>query len=224
MLRGIEKKPVSIISKYFIIFIAIILLIGYFSELHDGYYNFDGEEIPIIIGDGYGYYFYLPFYTINLKDISFSDLLKPSDFKPFWNKYQVGQALMMSPFFLIGHLMSIAFHYPLDGYSLFYQHAAGLSGLFYSLIGIYFLKKILQRYFSEKVTIITLAGIIFGTNLYYYSTFGSIFSHSYSFFLFSLFIYLIPIWFGNPKSKKITIALGIVAGLILLVRISWYGR
>src|SRR4030042_2461067 len=218
-LSGRNNKFISITSKYFIIFIAIILLIGYFSMLSNGYYNYQGEQVPIIVGDGYGYYFYLPFYLINYKDIPFEKLSSPSEFEPFWNKYQVGEALMILPFFLIGYLLSIIFNYPTDGYSFFYQHAAGLAGLFYALAGIYLLKKILERYFSKKITLITLLAIIFGTNLYHYSTYGSIFSHSFSFFLCSVLIYLIPLWFENPKLKKVTVILGIVAGFILLTRL-----
>jgi len=218
-LLGKDSKFISVSSKYFIIFIAIIFLIGYFSVLYSGYYNYQGEQIPIIVGDGYGYYFYLPFYIINYSDIHFDELLSPSEFEPFWNKYQVGEALMILPFFLIGHVLSIIFNYPLDGYSFLYQHAAGLSGLFYALGGIYILKKILGRYFSKEITMMTLLAVIFGTNLYHYGTLGSLFSHSFSFFLCSALIYLIPLWFENPKLKKNTIILGILAGFILLVRL-----
>ena len=214
-----ENRFVSLFSKYFIIFIAVILLIGYFSVLSDGYYDYRGEQVPIIIGDGYGYYYYLPFYLINYRDIPIERLTSPSEFEPFWNKYQIGEALMILPFFLIGHLLSIIFNYPADGYSFFYQHAAGLAGLFYALVGIYLLKKILERYFSKEITLITLVAIIFGTNLYHYSTYHSLFSHSYSFFLCAALIYLIPLWFENPGSKKVTILLGIIAGFILTVRL-----
>jgi len=187
--------------------------------LADGSHSNKGEEIPIIIGDGYGYYFYLPFYIIDYNDIDFGRLTSPSEFEPFWNKYQIGEALMILPFFLIGHILTIIFSYPLDGASFFYQHAAGLAGLFYCVAGIYVLKKCLERYYSKKITLIILAAIIFGTNLFHYGTLASLFSHSFSFFLCSMMLFLIPLWFENPKSYKLTIALGTIAGLILLVRL-----
>jgi len=215
----LKNRFLYISSKYFVFFIAIVFLIGYFSILADGYYIYNGNQIPIIIGDGYGYYFYLPYYLINYKDIPFERLWSPSEFEPFWNKYMVGESIMILPFFLVGHLLSIIFNYPLDGYSFLYQHAAGLSGLFYAVAGIYVLKKILEKYFSEEVTLITLFAITFGTSLYHYGTLGSLSSHAFSFFLYSMFIYLMLLWFENPRSKKLTIALGIIAGLILVVRL-----
>ncbi len=213
------NKLISISLKYFIILIAVVFLIGYFSISPGGYHIYRGEQIPIITGDGYGYYFYLPYYLINYRDIHFERLLSPSEFEQFWDHYQVGESIMILPFFMIGHLLSIIFKYPLDGHSFIYQHAAGLSGLFYAVAGIYVLKKVLERYFSKKVTLITLLAIIFGTNLYHYGTLGSLLSHSFSFFLCSLIIYLIPLWFENPGSKKITLILGIVAGLVMVVRL-----
>ncbi|MEA2016155.1 MAG: hypothetical protein U9O59_05570, partial [Actinomycetota bacterium] len=187
------NKFISAILKYFIILIAVAFLIGYFSISPGRYHVYRGEEIPIITGDGYGYYFYLPNYLIDYRDIPFERLLSPSEFEQFWNHYQVGEAIMILPFFLIGHLLSVIFNYTLDGYSFIYQHAAGLSGLFYAVAGIYVLKKILERYFSKEVTLITLLAIIFGTNLYHYGTLGSLFSHSFSFFLCCLIIYLTPL-------------------------------
>jgi len=213
------NKIISVILKYFIIFIAIAFLIGYFSISPGGYHVYRGEHIPIITGDGYGYYFYLEYYLIDYSAIPLERLISPSEFEQFWNHYQVGEAIMILPFFLIGHLISIIFNYPLDGQSFIYQHAAGLSGLFYAVAGIYVLKKILERYFSREATLVTLLAIIFGTNLYHYGTLGSLFSHSFSFFLCSMVIYLTPLWLENPRSKKLTLILGVIAGLSLAVRL-----
>lgn len=123
------------------------------------------------------------------------------------------------PFFLIAHLLSFIFNYPLDGYSYFYQVFAGLAGLFYGFSGILILRKVLKRNFSEKITLLTLTAIIFGTNLFNYMTSNSLFSHAFSFFLISLLIYYIPIYFDSPKSIKKLFVLAIIFGLIILVRL-----
>jgi len=127
----------------------------------------------------------------------------------YLDKYPIGVAVLVLPFFLLGHFLSIIMGYPTDGYSFFYQHSVGLSGLFYMLAGIYLLKKNLRKYFSEEITLATLLAALFGTNLFHYGTYDSIFSHTFSFFLFSALIFLILKWYTKPDSYKISILLGV---------------
>lgn len=216
-LLGKDNKFLLILSKYYILLIAVIFLIGLFLIMPAGHYAQE-EPLPRIIGDGYGYYYYIPFYIIDFQELPFERLFSPSEFEPFWNKYQIGEAVMMLPFFLLGHLLSAIFNNPLDGYSFFYQYTASLAGLFYVITGIFLLKKILERYFSKKITLITLTVIIFGTNLYHFGTLHSLFSHGFSFFLFCSLIYFLPLWMDNPRSGKLIVLIGIVLGFILLVR------
>ena len=143
MYRG--EGFIKLISKYFIIIIAIISLIG-FLLVYTKKYNY-----PPIRSDGVGYYSYLPAYII-YHDFSLTKLKKvlheyyPSKEKdiPTWtgirkhrttkkylNKYTIGESVMILPFFIFGHLLSIIFKYPADGFSLLYQLFVGLAGLFF---------------------------------------------------------------------------------------------
>lgn len=79
----------------------------------------------------------------------------------------------------------------ITGYSKFFQYAAAFSGLFYTVIGLLFLWSALERHFKEKTILIVLTGLLFGTNLFHYATYDAIFSHTYSFFLFSLFLFFV---------------------------------
>lgn len=142
-----------------------------------------------------------------------------SDFDPTGNKYNIGVSVLILPFFLIAHLLSFIFKYPLDGYSNLYQIFAGLSGLFYGFSGILILRKVLKRYFTDNITIFSLIAISFGTNLFNYLTTNSLFSHSFSFFLFSLLVYYIPIFYEKPKSLKRIATLAVIFGFIVLVRL-----
>lgn len=206
-----------------IIFVTALLvsLLGSFFYLYSkGYNRFSRDKVPVITGDGRGYYSYLPYYFIKWQDIPFERLTSSSSFlDQTGNKYNIGESLLILPFFLIAHLLSFIFNYPVDGYSYFYQVFAGLSGLFYGFSGILILRKVLKRSFSEKITLLTLAAITFGTNLFNYMTSNSLFSHAFSFFLFALLLYYTPIYFEKPKSLKRTAIIALIFGMIILVRL-----
>lgn len=209
----------KIIYITFIIVLLFSLLGSFFYLYSDGYNKLSKDKVPIITGDGVGYYYYLPYYFINWEEIPFERLHSASDFDPTGNKYNIGVSVLILPFFLIAHLLSFIFKYPLDGYSYLYQVFAGLSGLFYGFSGILILRKVLKRYFNERITIFSLIAISFGTNLFNYLTSNSLFSHAFSFFLFSLLLYYIPIFYEKPKSLKKIATLAVIFGFIVLVRL-----
>jgi len=206
-------------NKYLILLIGLIFIIIFFINFSlDGYMEYQEDRIPIIAGDGVGYYDHLPFYVIR-QGFSLDKILSESSLSQYWNKYNIGEALMIAPLFFIAHLLSYIFNYPTDGYSAMYQYAAGLAGLFYALWGLEYLKKILDEYFSANVVFLTLISIIFGTNLLYYSTIASTMSHVFSFFLVSILLFFTPKWYRLPNVKN-TIILAIVSGFLILVRLN----
>src|SRR5690606_32931949 len=97
------------------------------------------------------------------------------------------------------------------------QHAAGLAGLAWIVAGLAVLRRLLLRSFSDCATAATLAALLLGTNLFHYATYDSTYSHPYSFFLFSAFLLLTAMWHERPTSRT-SVLLGVVAGLIVLVR------
>lgn len=225
----------NLIYKFLIPIIAVFLLIGYFSIGYKGYieyrYNQSDQpehirntilKVPIISSDGAGYYSYLPHYLIDKeiaegKKFGFSNPLVK---EPILIKYNCGVAVMTLPYFITAHIISKLAGLPTDGYSKYYQILCGLAGLFYSLLGILIIKKILEKYFNKKIIIFAILTILFGTNLYHFSTFDSDYSHAFSFFLFSAILYLTPKFYENPKKYKYSILLGISAGMIPLIRTS----
>ncbi|NLB26551.1 MAG: glycosyltransferase family 4 protein, partial [Bacteroidales bacterium] len=60
--------------------------------------------------------------------------------------------------------------------------------LFYLVIAMVFLRKLLKKFFPDIVVAITIAAVVLGTNLAYYSSREGTMSHLYSFFLFTVFI------------------------------------
>ncbi|MGA3085033.1 MAG: hypothetical protein ABSE95_09570 [Thermodesulfobacteriota bacterium] len=218
--------------KYFFLALAIFTLITgmVFHTIH----------LPPIWGDGLGYYSYLPSYLI-YHDLSMESLFSPTRlyFYPststgsdlhdgegfirypatgrYLIKYPVGTAVLMFPFFLLGHLLAPLVGSTPDGFSMVYQFAIEIAAVFYMLVGLILIFKILIRYFPSKVVAATILSLFLGTNLLAYAAVELSLSHIYSFFLIGLLLYLVPRWYADPSIIN-TFFLGIVSGLIPLVR------
>jgi hypothetical protein len=91
--------------------------------------------------------------------------------------------------------------------------------LFYSLLGIYFLKKILVSFFSDKTAALTLIAITLGTNYFFHAFFHAqgAMSHNILFTVYVLVLYFTIKWHQNFKLKYI-IALGLCCGIAAICR------
>lgn len=132
-------------------------------------------------------------------------------------KTSMGMSVMYLPFFAVAHVTSKVLGYEDDGFSEPYQFMIQFSGLIYLLIGLYFLRKLLLLYFSEKVTALTFLFVLFGTNLFYYASVLGAMSHANTFCLACIFIWYGIKWLLKPALKT-TIIVGLVMGLIILIR------
>jgi hypothetical protein len=181
--------------------------------------------------DSVSYYSYLPA-TFIQKDLKLSfindnnvyEYMKRSMYCPlkapngnYVIKGSMGMAVLYAPFFFMAHTIAPYTSYPADGFSPVYQFAILVSGLFYFTIGLFYTRKTLLLFYSEKITTITLIALFFGTNLVCYSTLQAPMSHQYVFFLFSLFIWFSIRWHREQKPKYIILP-GLVFGMMLLVR------
>ena len=212
--------------RYFVAATAVIAALAYFVVFWRLGYT------PIH-SDGYSYYVYLPSWAI-YHDVSFDALARDwygGTYPGFtgilrwpatglWvNLHPMGTALLMAPFFAAGDLLSLWSNLPRDGFSLYYQHAAGLAGIAYLLAGLAVLRRILTRHFTNGVVLATLVCITWGTNLFHYGVFDGTFSHAFSFFLVCLWLLIIERWWEQERPTwRLSLALGAVAALIVLVR------
>jgi hypothetical protein len=195
--------------------------------------NFDlkywKNENRLLVWDVKAYYVYLPA-TVIYKDLSLKFVEEhrdeigdamflergPKGIYTIMTTY--GLSFLYSPFFLAAHgITSLTSPDEANGYTSPYRLALVISCIFYLALGIFFLKKFLQKYFSAWVTAITLVAVVLGTNLYYYSTYEAPMSHAYNFAIISLFIYLTDRWYETISPGK-TLALGFLVGLITLIR------
>lgn len=174
------------------------------------------------------YYSYLPAIFIH-HDIKYTFIdTNPEKYRNnFWaskapngnyvEKVSMGMALMYMPFFLAAHLYANLQGHITDGFSTPYKFFISFGSIFYVLVGIYFLRKTLIKYFSDAVTATTLICLTLGTNLFYYTTTEGPMTHGYLFCLFSVFLYYSLKWHEQRNIKSI-IFTGLSAGLIVLVR------
>ena len=208
--------------------ILIILAISFFNI--NGFFN--NQKSEIIKSDGLGYYSYLPaifiyndykqefpkqIFSKYYEHNGLPEYMQIIDGKPV-NKYFFGVAVLMSPFFLLAHVLSFFFQLPTDGYSLLYQYLSGLSALVYIFIGIFFCDKLLRIYGASSFQSFFICSfLIFATNIYYYSVVEPVMSHSFSFGIISAFLFYTKSILKFEKSKYIIPAF-ITLGLIILIR------
>jgi hypothetical protein len=190
-----------------------------------------GRSDPPIHSDGFSYYVYLPswflYHDTTLAAVAgdccggqfpdFTAIIRWPGTRRWVNPHPIGAAVMQAPMFAVAHGLTRWTNLSPDGFTFYYQHGAGLSGLIWIVLGLCVLRQLLLRHFSDAVTAVTLVTILLGTNLYHYATFDSSFSHPYSFFLFAAFLYLTERW-HETHARRTAVLLGLTAGLIVLTR------
>jgi hypothetical protein len=183
------------------ILITCICLIGKFRCTDDNWKDVEGS-------DGTGYYSYLPAtYVYHDYTFKFIDTLWQRyprlggagncgfcnlfDGKKV-NKYFAGESVLITPFFLVADKASGSKEHPRDGYSFYYVLSILTAAAFYTLLGLWSIRKLLLRFkIRDGITALILICTFFGTNLYYYTIWEPEMSHAYSFGLiyFSFFSY-----------------------------------
>ncbi len=135
------------------------------------------------------------------------------------NKMTCGVALLWTPFFLATHAAAKVFDLKPDGFSLFYQQMAVIPPVIYLVLGLFFLKRFLERYFTGFIPWLVVLLTLAATNLYYFSLAEGLMSHVHSFFLFALFLYLLKRFIdGGCDSFRIFATLCLVFALAVLIR------
>jgi len=135
------------------------------------------------------------------------------------NKMTCGVALLWTPFFLATHAIATMFDLSPDGFSDPYQKMAVVPPVFFLVLGLFFLKRFLENYFPGYISYLCILFILTGTNLYYYGLAEGLMSHVHSFFLFSLYLFLLKKFAdGGERSFRMFLAICVVVALAVLVR------
>ncbi|MDB4516929.1 hypothetical protein N9089_04940, partial [Crocinitomicaceae bacterium] len=219
MLRIFHTNPYTKWSSVLIFVVLLSRLIGNESWKNPN---------AVISGDVKGYYSYLPALFIH-GDLQFSnheDYVYKNDTKIWFNvtkddrkyiKFPPGMAIMYSPFFAAAHLSTSFVNAPPNGYSYPYQIALLIGTLFYTILGLYFLSKVLLIHFDDRVTASAVLIIYLATNLFYYSTYDFALTHSYSFALIAMYLFGTVKWLETHRLKYV-LWLGVAGGLMIAVR------
>lgn len=206
------------ISNYTIFFITGVYLVFFlwFKKFNDQkFINYDVVS----------YYAYLPAIFIH-HDIKltftggeYTDHFWPDKAPNGGNviKTTCGMAILYSPFFFMGHLLAKILGYEASGFTLPYGVCLYLGTIFYVFIGLFFLRKVLLYYFSDRVVALTLFTLCMGTNLFYQSVYEALITHAYNFTLSSIFLFLMIKWHEKPLVSN-SLFLGLVGGLMVLIR------
>ncbi|MCZ8284381.1 MAG: hypothetical protein O9353_02910, partial [Bacteroidia bacterium] len=167
-------------------------------------------------GDARYYYYYLQSIFID-PSLTNHDWLRQA--APVTH-HPVGLNILWFPFFLAGHLSAQLFHYPLSGLSLPYQISIALAGLSYGLLGLVYLRKLLQlNAVSDLVIALVIPLIFLGTNVLHYTLHEAGMSHVYSFFLITAFMYYSCRVVKENRNRDLFLA-ALLFGLVLLVRLN----
>lgn len=132
-------------------------------------------------------------------------------------KYTMGLALMYAPTFFVAHAQASVTGAPTDGYSAPYELWIQIGAVLFLTLGLWFLRKVMRRYFSERTMVIVLLAVVFGTNLFYYAAAQGPMPHAYIFCLLSIFLHL-SLRFHEFPTWGHSLLLALVGGLIVLIR------
>src|SRR4030095_271890 len=182
------------------IFLIIIILIG----IRVYYIKWEGPtKVNVLTWDAFGYYLYLPgqFIYHDIRKMEWIEEIKDK-YQTTGDLYQIhklengnrtlkylaGISILYSPFFFAGHILAGWFGYPRDGFSEPYQFAICISALFYAFTGLFVLRWVLLRYFSDQVTALTILLIGLGTNYPQYVSVDSGMTHGFIFTLYTLLL------------------------------------
>lgn len=132
-------------------------------------------------------------------------------------KVTMGMAMFYFPFFVIGNNIAYLYGYDPLGYSAPYAWSIHFGTLLYVFVGFWYMRKTLLLFFSEWVSAVTMLLILFATNLFYYTYREGEMTHSYLFFLFSLFFYHSIKWHFTRHFRYLCY-ISIIGGFVALIR------
>lgn len=186
--------------------------------------------------DVFGYYLYLPmtfiYHDLGMRDFSVVEgiIAKYQNTVSFYQatqmpsgdwvmRYNIGLAVLYSPFFFIGHLIAVLSGLPADGFSAPYQYSVWGGCILYTFAGIFMLRKSLLFFFNEKIVTLLLVVIVLGTN---YTLHSSVYgqgamTHNFLFTLYAFVLWFTIRWHQTHKMKH-AVFLSVVCGLAVIVR------
>ena len=188
-------------------------------------------HLSVIRSDGVGYYMYLPQIILRhdpaFRTIGRETPQRRADLRVrrdpvtgrYVELYQVGEAVLLLPFFAGAHVAAVVTGAPRTGVSPPYQAGVAAAGLVFLVVGVVFLSRLLASLFSRRTVGFTLVAVVFGTILFHYGTFENSFSHIYSFAVYSIVLVAVRWWTRSPSAGSSAVV-GALCGLFVLIRLT----
>ena len=132
-------------------------------------------------------------------------------------KYPLGFAVIYAPFFFVGHVLAPFLGYDQDGFSAPYHWAVIIGHDFYVLLGLWMTRRVLRRFFSERLTALLLLLLFAGTNFFFTTTASLAMPHGHLFLFYALVLWFTMQWHALPSWKN-SLFLGASIGLAALIR------
>ncbi|MFK7971143.1 MAG: hypothetical protein AB8F95_12285 [Bacteroidia bacterium] len=180
-----------------------------------------------------GYYWYLPavFIYDDVKELKWGDEVRGKyvptthDLQSFYHeksgkrvlKYPAGMAVQYMPFFFAAHALAPTLGYPADGFSRPYQFAIQFGSLLFCFVGLWFLRKVLVEYFSDKAVAWLILLYVIGTNYLNYAAIDTALTHNWLFSWYAILMWLSHRYYAKPAFRTAAL-IGLTLGIMGLTR------
>jgi len=244
-MNNISKKSIDFAKNHFFVILFLLFSIMFLARYYQVGYGVGGDGegyymyLPSIVLDHdlnfTNQYFETPWMNSNNKYISVSGNLTEVDKNKILqerigthgaiNIWPIGTAIFLMPFFLFAHLVVLilnvfGLNIITNGYSSVHQIITLLGSIFYGVLGLYLSYLIARKYVKDEIVIkLSIFILAFGSFLIQYISIEPSMSHTVSFFISTLFvyIYLEKIHLKNDGLGWYLI-FGLVGGLMICVR------
>lgn len=184
--------------------------------------------------DNLGFYMYLPqffiYHDIGLTDFDVMRHINDQynltytfyqfEFLPngqVVDRFLAGIAILLTPFFLLGHLYALLSAFPADGYSEPYRWAIIFGGIFYAAWAFWLIRKILLKLFNDTTVALILIVFYLGTNIFFFTSLGNPLPHIFVFALYAALFYYTIRWHESFKWQDAA-RIGLSLGLLMITR------
>lgn len=226
----ILNRPHRLFAVFSVVAFALLLIIATYRAPH--------RKIPdaLFVGDGFGYYIYLPSIVID-RDIDLrNQLARQPEQVNHWtfsivdktgkpgNVFQIGPAILWLPFFLLAHLAHVFLDFlgikvRCDGFGWGYELPVYCGSFLYGIIGIWYMWRLLARYSEEWLALFTTLVIVLASPIAAYLWFKPDMSHILSMALVAMLFYYLDIVIAKKMVDwRVWAGLGAITGLIAAIR------
>ena len=193
-------------------------------DIHKGFYS----VTTIDGGDDAGYYAFLRSVFFD-GDLDFfnelhyvhSEKLMPTGY--VFNNWQMGQALLFLPFFIVGHLLALLYQglgYPISvgGYSAPYYIATAVASVTFLFAGLILVFKTLHSFIDKRFALLVTLSIWLASPLIYFSFIRQRMAHTSEFFLAAILIFA-WVHFRSSRDPVRHAVLGALLGFLCMTRV-----